>query len=103
MLGDLGPSQSQKLALEMRFSLTVIQKLLNPKIALIPLEDENKNTTAALSDEDVAVLFFGDEECLPVTDNEVEWIIDTTTSYHVTPNKEFFTSYRPGDFGTMKM
>ena len=35
-------------------------------------KDENKNTTATLSDEDVAVLFFGDEECLPVTDNEVE-------------------------------
>ena len=66
-------------------------------------KDENKNTTAALSDEDVAVLFFGDKECLPVTDNEVEWIIDTTTSYHVTPNKKFFTSYRPGDFGTVKM
>ena len=66
-------------------------------------KDENKNTTAALSDEDVAVLFFGDEECLPVTDNEVEWIIDTAASYHVTPNKEFFTSYRPGDFGTVKM
>ena len=66
-------------------------------------KDENKNTTAALSDEDVAVLFFGDEECLPVTDNEVEWIIDTAASYHVTPNKEFFTSYRLGDFGTVKM
>ena len=66
-------------------------------------KDENKNTTAALSDEDVAVLFFGDEDCLSVTDNEVEWIIDTTASYHVTPNKEFFTSYRPGDFGTVKM
>ena len=66
-------------------------------------KDENKNTTAALSDEDVAVLFFGDEECLPVTDNEVEWIIDTEASYHVTPNKEFFTSYRLGDFGTVKM
>ena len=67
------------------------------------MKDENKNTKAALSDEDVAVLFFGDEECLPVTDNEVEWIIDTTASYHVTPNMEFFTSYRPGDFGTVKM
>ena len=66
-------------------------------------KDENKNTTAALFDEDVAVLFFGDEECLLVTDNEVEWIIDTTASYHVTSNKEFFTSYRPGDFGTVKM
>ena len=51
----------------------------------------------------MAVLFFEDEECLPVTDNEVEWIIDTAASYHVTPNKEFFTSYRPGDFGTVKM
>ena len=40
---------------------------------------------------------------MPVTDNEVEWIIDTAASYHVTPNKEFFTSYRPGDFGTVKM
>ncbi|MBT1595334.1 hypothetical protein, partial [Klebsiella pneumoniae] len=43
------------------------------------------------------------EECLHVADDETEWVIDTAASYHATPNKEFFTSYKAGDFGTVKM
>ena len=31
------------------------------------------------------------------------WIIDSGATLHVTPRKEFFTSYTPGDFGVLKM
>jgi len=30
-------------------------------------------------------------------------VIDTAASYHVTPHKDFFTTYKTGDFGTVKM
>ena len=33
----------------------------------------------------------------------VEWVIDSIASCHVTPRKEFFTSYKVGDFGRVKM
>jgi hypothetical protein len=33
----------------------------------------------------------------------VEWIVDTGACYHATPNKEFFMTYKAGDFGTLKM
>mgnify|MGYP003740606461 FL=1 len=63
--------------------------------------EENNSTTAVT--EDVVVLSCGDEECLHVTDENVEWVVDTAASYHATPTREFFTSYKAGDFGTVKM
>ena len=65
-------------------------------------KSDDKNTTVTVS-EDVVVLSFEDEECLHVVDNDVEWVIDKAASYHTTPRREFFTSYKAGDFGTVKM
>ena len=31
------------------------------------------------------------------------WFLDSTTSYHMTPNNEWFTSYRSGSFGTVHL
>nr|KYP47811.1 Retrovirus-related Pol polyprotein from transposon TNT 1-94 [Cajanus cajan] len=31
------------------------------------------------------------------------WIVDSGTTLHVTPRKEFFTSYTSGNFGVLKM
>ncbi|KAF8391931.1 hypothetical protein HHK36_022271 [Tetracentron sinense] len=56
-----------------------------------------------MSSEDVVVLSFGEKECFHVVDQDIEWVLDTAASYHATPNKEFFTSYKAGDFGTVKM
>ncbi|KAA8537952.1 hypothetical protein F0562_027468 [Nyssa sinensis] len=52
--------------------------------------------------DEVVVLSCGEEECLHVG-NEIEWVVDTGASYHATYNKEFFTLYKAGDFGTVKM
>ncbi|RDX60189.1 hypothetical protein CR513_61692, partial [Mucuna pruriens] len=35
--------------------------------------------------------------------DESMWIIDSGATLHVTPRKEFFTSYTSGDFGVLKM
>ena len=42
-------------------------------------------------------------ECLHVDEKRVEWILDPTTSYHVTPHLELFFYYRVREFGTIKM
>lgn len=31
------------------------------------------------------------------------WIVDSGVILHVTPRKDFFTSYTSGDFGMLKM
>ena len=31
------------------------------------------------------------------------WIVDSGATLHVTPRKDFFTSYTSGDFGVLKM
>ena len=56
-------------------------------------KEESKNTTAPVtcSDEDVAVVV---EECLHVGDQMIEWVVDTAASYHATPNRELFSTYK---------
>lgn len=31
------------------------------------------------------------------------WVIDSNTSYHVTSHDEFFTSYKSGNYGFVRM
>ena len=38
-----------------------------------------------------------------VDEHEVEWIVDTTTSYHATPHLVLFSYYRVGNFDIVKM
>jgi hypothetical protein len=64
---------------------------------------DDHNTTTVSSDEDVVVLSIGGDECCYVVDPYDEWVIDSTTSFHVTRRKEFFTSYKAGNLGRIKM
>ena len=49
------------------------------------------------------VLAIGQDDCRTVLDPYVEWVIDSAASYHVTPRKELFTSYKARNFGRVKM
>jgi hypothetical protein len=51
----------------------------------------------------VVVLSIGEDECCHVADPYDEWVIDSAASYHVTPRREFFTSYKAGNLGRVKM
>jgi transposase InsO family protein len=64
---------------------------------------DDHNTTAVSSDEDVVVLSIGEDECCHVADPYDEWVVDSAASYHVTPRREFFTSYKAGNLGRVKM
>ena len=48
---------------------------------------------------------FGDGDMLVVSTNQYVdvWFLNSTASYHMTPNKEWFTSYRSGSFGTIHL
>ena len=63
---------------------------------------EEQNTIAVSTIEDV-VICVGEVECCHVSHTYVEWVIDSASSYHVTPRKELFTLYKVGDFGRVRM
>ena len=56
-------------------------------------------STATLDD----LLIVGQESTINVAFHESCWVIDSGASIHVTPRKEFFTSYTSIDFGVLKM
>ena len=64
------------------------------------VDDENTAAVIVLEDE---VLAIGQDDCCTISDPYVEWMIDSAASQHVTPRKELFTSYKAGNFGTVKM
>ena len=44
-----------------------------------------------------------ENECLHIANPQVEWVIDSTTSYHVTPMRDLFTTYSGGDYERVRM
>ena len=62
--------------------------------------DDRDCVTTATSD-DLVILH--DPNSLNFVSDESMWLIDSGATLHVTPRKEFFTSYTPGDFGVLKM
>ena len=53
--------------------------------------------------EDVVLLSIEEQKCEHVANNDVEWVVDSAASYYVIPIKELFTTYKAGDFGTVKV
>ena len=68
-----------------------------------PKKKKEKSTTAMAANEDVDVFLIGEANYLNVADDESSWIVDSGASFHVTPHVGFFTSYRSGNFGSVKM
>ena len=48
-------------------------------------------------------LLCNQEDCCHVAEQDVEWVVDSTASYHCVPKREYFSTYKVGDFGTVKM
>ena len=68
-------------------------------------KDEDKNeengTAAVVFDGDVAIVC--DDGCVNLACQDTTWIADSAASYHVTPRRDFYTSYTAGDFGQVRM
>lgn len=66
------------------------------------VEDSNTTAVASTSGGDVTLLC-DRGECCHVENSDAEWIIDSGASYHCVPKREYFSTYKAGDFGTIKM
>ena len=62
---------------------------------------EDKDTTAVVSDGEVVIVY--DDDSINLTCQNYEWVVDSAASFHVTPHREYFTSYTAGDSGQVKM
>ena len=38
-----------------------------------------------------------------MSDNNIEWVVDVAASYHASSQKEFFSTFQAGDFGTVNL
>ena len=60
-------------------------------------EDSSKSANVVQNDDSD----FGDGDMLVISTNQYVdvWFLNSTASYHMTPDKKWFTSYRSGSFG----
>ena len=62
---------------------------------------EEKYTTTAAADDDIVFAF--DEAYSNLACDKSTWVVDTIASFHITPHRDFFSSYTSGDFGWVRM
>ena len=48
-------------------------------------------------------LLCNQDDCCHVVDQDVEWVVDSVVSYHCDPIREYFSTYKAGDFGVVNM
>ena len=70
---------------------------------IYPKKKNKGGTTTVTTSNNENVFLISNENYLNLTFDDCIWIIDSGTSFHVTPHEGFFSSNRNGDFGTMKM
>ena len=59
----------------------------------IQKQEDNKNTTATTytNDNEVALLC-NQEDCCHVAEQDVEWVVDSASSYHCIPKRVYFST-----------
>jgi len=63
--------------------------------------NEEKDTAAVASDGDDLVVC--EDAYVNLACHESMWVVDTATSFHITPHRDFFSSYISGNFGWVRM
>ena len=67
-------------------------------------QENDRNTAATTSTSDDEITLLCDQgECCHIAEPDEEWIVDSAASYHCVPKREYFTTYRAGDFGHVNM
>ncbi|KAJ9546900.1 hypothetical protein OSB04_019443 [Centaurea solstitialis] len=58
-------------------------------------QDSNKEDgeTMVTMSSDIALVTYGEETCLHVGSQDIEWVIDTAASFHATPHQDLFMNY----------
>ena len=49
------------------------------------------------------MLLISEENEVNLVGDESTWVVDLGVSFHLTPNRKCFSSYRVGDLGSVKM
>ena len=60
-------------------------------------------TTAIVSNVEVLFTVSMEDACLYTSSNNIDWILDSGASHHVTPSKDNFVTYNPGDYGRVHL
>ena len=63
-------------------------------------DDENDDRVATTTTDDLFIIC--GENSINVACDETNWVVDSGAYFHVTPNKDFFASYTPGNFWDFK-
>ena len=65
------------------------------------MKKENKGTnTFALAGD---IMIVTDDGCVRLATQDSNWVIDSGASFHIISHSDFFTSYRSGDFGNVRL
>lgn len=64
-------------------------------------KDHNQDDQVAAATEELVIVCYDNN--VNFACNETSWVIDSGPLLHLTSKKEFFTSYTPKNFGTLKM
>ena len=64
-------------------------------------EDGNENCVDIITTDDLVTVL--DANMINIACDESSWVVDIGAASHVTSRKDFFSSYTPGDFGTLSM
>ena len=66
-----------------------------------PKKKDCTPTTVVAVDNDVFLI--GEDNYLNVAYGDFSWIVDSSASFIVSPHEDFFSNYKKGDYGTVKM
>ncbi|GKV38176.1 hypothetical protein SLEP1_g46114 [Rubroshorea leprosula] len=94
-------SESEALVTEYRGRSKQRDKNVRKRADTHEEKEAKENTAAITSDGEVYLLCENDN--IDAAHHDSTWVVDTAASYHVTPNRDWFSSYKEGDFGYLKM
>ena len=57
----------------------------------------------AITTSEEEILFICEQENANLASEECTWVIDSGASFHITPSREYFSTYIVGDYGYVKM
>ena len=75
---------------------------MDQRLANTNYKSSNTNegeTTSVVTVCDVLFTFSIEDACLYTSSGSFDWILDSGESHHVTPCKDSFVAYNPGDYG----
>ena len=66
-------------------------------------EQKDDKDIAAVASNGDTINIVCDDACVNLACQDSTWVVDTTTSFHITARRDFFSSYTSGSFGWVRM